>query len=489
MDTVTTCFDDIRKKDEALTAELVETNKRRKNNMELVKSETSKLDEIKKVPENNKREIEEFERLIIKQQSAAEKESTILEKLMETVQEKTEPLIKKRTDLETKLIDHKKKVNDAKASYDLAESELKIYTTVEQTEKDKLIQLQETLQKTMETLRERKEQLTEFETKIPNDEKSLRNAQKQLETLKQQEHEVRQRLDRLNSEVAEKNSAMYASRSRNQVINALMEEKRRGRLPGIFGRLGDLGAIDAKYDVAISTACGPLDNVVVDTVDTAQACIEFLRSNNIGRATFIPLEKQQRFIAQCNRKITTPENVSRLFDLIKVEDPQVLPAFYYGLHDTLVANDLNQATRIAYGAKRWRVVTLKGELIETSGTMSGGGRTVSRGRMGQSIVRAEPSAGDIEKLQDGINKLKDEYVVLRQQQPPIEQQINTLTIELREMAVKRERYKLEFNTLKTQEPSLRVQIKNQEKKTAKTVSDPVKVKTLKKAIDTKKKLN
>ena len=71
-----------------------------------------------------------------------------------------------------------------------------------------------------------------------------------------------------------------------------MEQKRKGTLPGIFGRLGDLGAIDEKYDGAVSTACGPLDNVVVDTVDTAQKCIQFLKQSNLGVATFIALEKQ-----------------------------------------------------------------------------------------------------------------------------------------------------------------------------------------------------
>jgi structural maintenance of chromosome 4 len=111
--------------------------------------------------------------------------------------------------------------------------------------------------------------------------------------------------------------------------------------------------------VAISTACGPLDNIVVDTVNTATECIKYLRDNDIGRATFIALEKQQRFSRQCQEKIRTPENVHRLFDLIKVDDKRVLPAFYYALQNTLVANDLDQATRIAYGAQRHRVVSLK----------------------------------------------------------------------------------------------------------------------------------
>ena len=54
---------------------------------------------------------------------------------------------------------------------------------------------------------------------------------------------------------------------------------------------GDLGAIEEKYDIAISTACGALDNIVVDTMDTAVKCVEFLRRNNLGVSTFIGLDK------------------------------------------------------------------------------------------------------------------------------------------------------------------------------------------------------
>lgn len=54
---------------------------------------------------------------------------------------------------------------------------------------------------------------------------------------------------------------------------------------------GDLGAIDEKYDVAISSSCGALDHIVVDTIDTAQKCVTFLKEQNIGVATFIGLDK------------------------------------------------------------------------------------------------------------------------------------------------------------------------------------------------------
>lgn len=148
------------------------------------------------------------------------------------------------------------------------------------------------------------------------------------------------------------------------------------------------------YDVAVSTACGPLDNIVVDTVNTAQWCIEYLKNHDIGRATFIALDKQEHLRGLAESRIETyvicyksrydilveitnvvlfflisPENVPRLYDLIQIEDERVRTAFYYGLRDTLVAKDIDQASRIAYGARRYRVVTLGGDLIETTGNL------------------------------------------------------------------------------------------------------------------------
>ncbi|XP_063973046.1 structural maintenance of chromosomes protein 4-like [Diachasmimorpha longicaudata] len=479
----TEAFDTIRKKDEALHAELVETNKRRKANMALLKAEREKLEDLKKVPEKSAKDIEECEHLIQRHTATLEREEATLKKVMASLKEKTEPLLKQRSVLETKLISHRKKVNEAKAKVNLAESELQIYTSVEETEKGKLKKLQETLQTTAETLKDRKEKLSIFETKIPSTQKNLEKTKQQLEQVRVQEDQINRRMRTLRLQLEEKKSAMNASRSRNRVIDALMQQKREGKIPGILGRLGDLGAIDAKFDVAMSTACGPLDNVVVDTVDTAQACIKFLKDNDIGRTTFIPLEKQQKFLNDCNQKIRTPENVLRLFDLIRVEDRNVLPAFYYAIRDTLVADDLNQASRIAYGAKRFRVVTLKGELIETSGTMSGGGRTVSRGRMGQSVVRAEPSSGDVQKLQEELNHLIEESTRLRLSVPNLEEMIYKLTTELQEMVFNKDKYDIDFKTLKEQAPLLKLQLKSQEKKTKDAISDPAKVKALTKTLN------
>jgi structural maintenance of chromosome 4 len=200
--------------------------------------------------------------------------------------------------------------------------------------------------------------------------------------------------------VEEAKASQAASTSQNKVLDSLTRLRNSGRVGGFHvslirnlldgthgteqGRLGSLGTIPDKYDVAITTACGSLNNMVVDTVQQGQTCIEYLRKQNVGRANFLVLEK----IDETNgmRAIQTPENVPRLFDLVKPKEPRFAHAFYKALRDTLVAQDLAQANRIAFGARRWRVVTLAGELIDSSGTMSGGGAKPRGGGMSSKLA-------------------------------------------------------------------------------------------------------
>jgi structural maintenance of chromosome 4 len=84
-----------------------------------------------------------------------------------------------------------------------------------------------------------------------------------------------------------------------------------------------LGAIDVKYDTAISINFPQLDYIVTDTVQTAQRCIELLKREQLGISTFIALEKQQHYWRNIRVVPKTPENAPRLFDLICVKDEHV----------------------------------------------------------------------------------------------------------------------------------------------------------------------
>ncbi len=54
-------------------------------------------------------------------------------------------------------------------------------------------------------------------------------------------------------------------------------------------------------------------------------------------------------------------DVPRLYDLVKIKDEALRPAFFFAMGNTLVASDLDQASRIAYGrdSRFKRVVTLQ----------------------------------------------------------------------------------------------------------------------------------
>jgi structural maintenance of chromosome 4 len=97
-----------------------------------------------------------------------------------------------------------------------------------------------------------------------------------------------------------------------------------------------------------------------------------------------------------------------LFDLIKPIEPRFAAAFYKGVRDTLVAENLDQANRIAFGGqRRWRVVTLAGQLIDSSGTMSGGGNHVSRGGMSSKVAAEAIRPEDVRVLEQDSQRLSE----------------------------------------------------------------------------------
>ncbi len=103
-----------------------------------------------------------------------------------------------------------------------------------------------------------------------------------------------------------------------------------------------------------------------------------MRKLNLGVATFIILNKITGAAADMKKEWKTVPGTRRLFDLIKVPDERVRPAFYHALRNTLVSRTLDDGMQVAYANGRviHRVVSLDGQIIERNGTMSGGGSKV-----------------------------------------------------------------------------------------------------------------
>jgi structural maintenance of chromosome 4 len=257
-----------------------------------------------------------------------------------------------------------------------------------------------------------------------------------------------------------------------------MRLKESGRIDGFHGRLGNLGAIDQKYDVAISTACPQLDNMIVDTVESAQQSIEYLRKNNLGRANFMVLD---RLRSRDMSPVQTPEDVPRLFDLVKPKDEKLRPAFFQVLTNTLVAENLDQAERIAYGAKRWRVVTLDGKLIDTAGTMSGGGSRVVKGKMSSKLA-SDVSKDQVSKLEQDRDTLEQTFVEFQQEQQGLETALRALSHQIPELDTKAQKLALELESYDRNIADCQRRIKELSSERASTKSDKGRVSSLEKTI-------
>ena len=152
-------------------------------------------------------------------------------------EETARPLIEQRSKLENALISKKKEVDQAKSKYTLAKKKLDIYTSNEEREKSTLGKMKESLESDLETLKQRKQEVANFTPKIAPTEKSLKQAQKDLAENQKKEATLREQLNSKREKFDEQRCAMSSSRSRNKVLNALMEQKRLGHFPGILGRL------------------------------------------------------------------------------------------------------------------------------------------------------------------------------------------------------------------------------------------------------------
>lgn len=139
------------------------------------------------------------------------------------------------------------------------------------------------------------------------------------------------------------------------------------QMAGVHGTIGQLGKVDDRYVVALETAIGPrLGHIVVNDDQVAQDCIEFLKANQAGRATFVPLNKIQ---AQPPGLLPNrPGVIDFAYNLIDF-NPKFTKAFQYACGQTIVVQDMEIGRKLINQA---RMVTLEGELFDKSGSISGG---------------------------------------------------------------------------------------------------------------------
>ena len=377
----------------------------------LAASEATSL--VDKYTDDIKKKTEQVDEL----EQDMQKEEAELARIREDLKGKTQGLSEQIAAKQKSLEPWQEKINQKKSNLAVAQSELDILLERANAGQKSLDDANNRIEEIQVQRSHKEQEIEERRHQQHRLEKDCRKLNDALSKLASSEPEVRTQISGARQKAEEARASLAGTQNQGNVLKGLMRLRDSGRIDGFHGRLGNLGTIDERYDVAISTACPSLENMVVDTVEVGQQCIEYLRKNNLGRANFILLD---RLAKKDLSPISTPENVPRLFDMIKPKDERFRSAFYSIMQNTLVAKDLEQANRIAYGARRWRVVTLDGQLIDVSGTMSGGGTRVARGAMSSKQV-SDVSKEHVEKLEVERDELEAQFQAFLDKQRELEQ--------------------------------------------------------------------
>ncbi len=186
----------------------------------------------------------------------------------------------------------------------------------------------------------------------------------------------------------------------NFSVKSVMAEAEKGILRGIHGPVSKVIEVESEYSVAIETALGnAIQNIVVDTEADAKRAINYLKSNNKGRATFLPISS---IIAREFKESGFEDMygyVGIASDLVKT-DKKYEEIIKYLLGGAVVAEDIDSAVTIAKKhGYRVKVVSLDGQVVNPGGSLTGGSSVKNSGILSRT--------GDIKVLENEVKVLAE----------------------------------------------------------------------------------
>ena len=283
---------------------------------------------------------------------------------------------------------------------------------------------------------------------------ALEEKKRQIEALKGKNAEqLKQLIIEINKTQEEYNQASNRLQSANSRLNMLTEMKNDyegyqqsvkqllKRCAGqpqiqkhICGVLAQLINAPKEYERALEAALGgALQNIVTPTEEDAKALIEYLRANNLGRATFLP-------VSAIKGKFLSPQEQASLREcagcrgtasqLIKCPD-EYREIINNLLGRTAVCEDMDSAIGLARRNRHsFRIVTLKGDILNAGGSMTGGS---SQSRLTSLLGRTreiDETAQTVQGLKTQCARAKDRLSELGREQKELQDQLSELEREL-----------------------------------------------------------
>ena len=251
-----------------------------------------------------------------------------------------------------------------------------------------------------------------LELKLKNRKAALDEADTAEQRLGRELDAARQRLSVLRG--LEKNMDGYENS-----VKAVMRAAGARRLRGIIGPVSAILKVEPGCEVAVETALGAaLQNIVVENEAAAKAAIALLRSDNAGRATFLPLDTVQPGVFRGRLSGT-----ARLASSLVQADARYDNIVSNLLGRIIVVEDINEASRVARdNGFRSRVVTMDGQVINAGGSFTGGSVQRSAGL----FTRKQ----EMEELRIRAAKLQKDCLAAQEKTDQCKEQVDALQAEL-----------------------------------------------------------
>ncbi|MBF2080414.1 MAG: chromosome segregation protein SMC [Synechococcales cyanobacterium T60_A2020_003] len=296
-------------------------------------------------------------------------------------------------------------------------------------------------------------QVQSLHSELAEEEREYQIQQDTHARLLREQQEKQRQLDRLEAQTQAVKEAQGTGAS--QVIL-------QAGLSGVCGLVAQLGRVDPQYQLALEIAAGArLGHLVVEDDLVAAAGIELLKRQRAGRATFLPLNKirvpKLSFLSLWERPKGFIEYACNLIDC----DDRYRDVFVYVFGNTVVFSTLADA-RPHMGD--YRIVTLEGELLESSGAMTGGSISRSQSSLRFGVVDPGESTEAIalrDRLQEIESLLARVQVKMRQLGDSVKAKTHALTDarqQHRELQLQLDQLQRQLAALTVQEGQLRQQI-------------------------------
>mgnify|MGYP001390437029 CR=1 FL=1 len=206
---------------------------------------------------------------------------------------------------------------------------------------------------------------------------------------------------------------------------------------GICGAIGQLLKVDEAYEAAIEAALGAaLQNVVTKTEDDARRAIDYLKANNLGRATFLPISAIKGRVFEGRPSILDEVGVFGTAHELVGFDEMYRQIVENLLGRTIIVENLEQAVILAKKYKhQYKMVTLDGDILNPGGAMTGGSKQkkaahiFSRGREIRLLQEKMESTGKI------VESFRKKFALSQEDMGEIEEEIVEKRLELQKLTV------------------------------------------------------